>query len=65
MEKLAINIEEFASMVGIGRSKAYELSRRKDFPSIRLGKRVIVPVDRLKVWLDEHAQEGNSECQSS
>lgn len=57
MEKLAISIEEFASMVGIGRSKAYQLSRSEGFPQIRLGKRIVIPVDQLKDWLMQNSQK--------
>ena len=53
MEKLAVSIEEFAAMVGIGKTKAYELSKSKGFPAVRLGKRVVIPVERLKKWLAE------------
>lgn len=54
MEKLAISIDDFAAMLGIGKTKAYELSRRNDFPAIRLGRRVVIPVDKLKEWLEKH-----------
>lgn len=53
MEKMAISIEEFATMVGIGRTKAYELSRTQGFPAVRLGKRVVIPVKSLEKWLAE------------
>lgn len=53
MEKMAISIDEFAAMVGIGRTKAYELSRTQGFPAVRLGKRVVIPVKALEKWLAE------------
>ena len=57
MEKLAISIEEFATMVGIGRAKAYALSQQEGFPAIRLGHRIIIPVCELKEWLTENTHE--------
>ena len=31
----------------------------KGFPAIRLGKRIVVPVDQLKKWLEERANAGD------
>jgi len=54
MEKLAYNVTELAEALGIGRSLAYELVNREDFPAVRIGeRRIIVPVDALKEWLKE------------
>lgn len=49
--RLALSIEETASLLGLGRSAAYEAARRGELPSHRLGRRVIVPVPALLHWL--------------
>lgn len=36
------NVEEAARLLGIGRNQAYEAARRGDFPTIRIGKRLLV-----------------------
>ena len=60
MEKLAYSVPELATVLGIGRNVAYELVQRADFPAIRLGeKRIVIPVDGLKSWLDKQASESN------
>lgn len=59
MEKLAISIEEFANATGIGRSKAFELARQPGFPVVRLGRRIVIPVDALKAWLEEQAKNND------
>lgn len=43
MERLTLTVEESAKALGIGRSAAYEAIRRGDIPSIRIGKRLVVP----------------------
>lgn len=48
----AYDVQELAEKLGVGMSKARELTRRPDFPAIRLGRRVIIPVDRLRDWLN-------------
>jgi len=46
-----ITVEDFARLVGIGRSAAYEAARRGEFPVRRVGRRLFVPVPALKRWL--------------
>jgi excisionase family DNA binding protein len=44
------HLEEVAKLLGVGRNQAYEAARRGEIPSIRIGKRVLVPkaaLDRL------------------
>lgn len=59
MDRLTVTVPEMAEMLGIGRIKAYELANIKGFPAIRLGKRIVVPVDQLKKWLEERAGAGD------
>ncbi len=57
MEKLAVNVREMAQMLGIGINKAYELASRRDFPSIHLGKKIIIPIEALKKWTAQAGEE--------
>jgi excisionase family DNA binding protein len=38
--------------LGIGRSLAYQIFNRQDFPSIRIGRRLLVRLDALDQWMD-------------
>lgn len=42
-----ITVDEFAALVRIGRGSAYEAVRRGEFPSIRVGKRILIPTAKL------------------
>jgi excisionase family DNA binding protein len=42
-----LTIEQTAALLGLGRTAAYEAARRGEFPTRRLGRRVIVPVPAL------------------
>lgn len=46
-----ISIEQAAQVLGLGRTAAYEAARRGEFPTRRLGRRVVVPVPALLEWL--------------
>ena len=49
--RLTLSIDEVTSVLGLGRTAAYEAARRGDIPSRRLGRRVIVPVTAFLDWL--------------
>lgn len=57
MEKATMSVQEMALQMGISLSKAYALTRETDFPSVRVGKRVLVPVSEFKAWLSARATE--------
>lgn len=52
-EKLAYKATELAEMLGISRSSAYDLMHRH-FPTIRIGKRLLVNAEQLRIWLTEN-----------
>ena len=43
--------EEVAKVLGISRSNAYVLMTKRGFPSVRIGKRRVVPKDKLIEWI--------------
>lgn len=51
---LYLNADTVAKLLGISISSAYELMREKDFPSVRIGKRLIVPKENLQAWVEAH-----------
>jgi excisionase family DNA binding protein len=42
-ERLTLTVEEAAQLLGISRAFAYEAVRRGEIPSIKIGRRVLVP----------------------
>ena len=42
-ERLALSVEEAAELLGISRDLAYDLVARREIPSVRLGRRLVVP----------------------
>lgn len=48
-------VPDMADILGIGLTKAYELSRQKGFPSLRLGSRILIPRDQFIAWVEEKA----------
>jgi excisionase family DNA binding protein len=50
---LALSADEIAQVLGISRSRAYELLHSKGFPTLKLNKRLVVMKDKLLVWIEE------------
>lgn len=48
---LTLTVEQAATLLGIGRSTAYEVVHTGDIPSLRLGRRIVVPMARLNELL--------------
>ncbi|MGH9281615.1 MAG: helix-turn-helix domain-containing protein [Acidimicrobiales bacterium] len=58
-DRLTLTVEEAARLLGISRALGYELVARGEVPSIRLGRRIVVPRRALDALLDA-AQDGSS-----
>jgi excisionase family DNA binding protein len=47
-----MTVEEAGEALGISRSHAYELIRQGELPSLRLGRRVVVPIAPLEALVE-------------
>ena len=50
-EPFAVPVPEAARLIGLGRSKFYELLKAKEIPLIKLGRRSVVPVAALRAFV--------------
>lgn len=51
MEKTTMSVQELSAQMGISLAKAYELVKTPGFPTLRIGTRILIPVDAYKAWL--------------
>lgn len=49
---LALCADDIAAVLGISRTNAYQLLHRDDFPTLHIGKRMLVPRDKFIVWIN-------------
>ena len=49
---LFLNTQTVAKVLGISPSSGYELLREKDFPSLRIGNRIVVPKEDFIRWVE-------------
>ena len=53
--RLTLTVEETARRLGIGRNQAYEACRKGEIPSVRIGKRLLVPRAALERMMSADA----------
>ena len=58
---LMLSVPEVAIVLGISRAAAYELARSKDFPSLRIGTRIVVPKDKFINWINRRVEGKDAE----
>jgi excisionase family DNA binding protein len=51
MKRLTLTVTEAAQMLGISRGTAYEAARTGELPTVRMGRRRLVPVSALEELL--------------
>ena len=56
-DRLTLTVEEAARLLGISRALGYELVARGQLPSVRLGRRIVVPRRALDALLDAASPE--------
>lgn len=52
-ERNTVTVEEAGVIVGISRGSAYEAAKAGTLPTLRIGRRMLVPVARLRRMLGE------------
>lgn len=52
LEPLAVGTTGAARLLGVSRPTLYQLIGRTDFPSFRVGGRVLISVAGLQAWID-------------
>jgi excisionase family DNA binding protein len=51
MEKTTMSVQELSAQMGISLPKAYELVKTPGFPTIKVGTRILIPVEAYREWL--------------
>lgn len=59
MEELPVtlNAQDVAAVLGISRANAYCLMHSRGFPTLQIGKRMVVPKDKLIDWIDRQTEK--------
>ncbi|MGI8927234.1 MAG: helix-turn-helix domain-containing protein [Tepidiformaceae bacterium] len=55
-EVLALSVPDAAAKLGVGRNTLYAAVNRGDVPSIRIGRRLLIPTSALARFLEANVQ---------
>ena len=55
---LFLNSKTVAKVLGVSPSSGYELMHDPDFPTLRVGSRMVVPKEQFIQWVNAHAKGG-------
>lgn len=55
-----LSAEQLAQTLGISRAGAYQLLHSDGFPTLRIGKRMLVPRDKLAEWIEKNTGVSNA-----
>ena len=53
---LFLNAELIGKVLGVSSTTEYELLHQKDFPSVRVGSRLIVPKEKFREWVNSQTE---------
>ena len=53
---LFLNVKQLADLLGVSDSSVYELIQENGFPSLRIGKRIVIPKEELRGWISTHTK---------
>ena len=59
MEKSTMSVQDLARQMGISLPKAYALVKEPDFPTPRIGTRILIPVAGFQAWLRAKSKSGD------
>ena len=53
---LLLNTTQLADLLGVSHSSVYELIHEPGFPSLRIGKRIVIPKEELRQWISDNTK---------
>ncbi len=59
--KATVTVEEAARILGLGRASAYTAANNGELPTVQIGRRLLVPVARLRRMLGEQTDTINEQ----
>lgn len=57
---LFLNVAMVAQILGVSPASSYKLMHEKDFPTLRIGNRMVVPKEKFIEWGEQHTKGGDN-----
>ena len=52
----SLNAQQVAEILGIAKNSAYTLMHSEGFPTLHIGRRLVVPKEKLLQWMDDQLE---------
>jgi excisionase family DNA binding protein len=59
LEPITLNPRDAAKFLGIGERLLWSMTNRREIPHVRIGRKVLYPIDRLREWLRDRTKGGD------
>lgn len=56
---LMITVKQAAELANVGRSTAYHLTQSGEWPTVRIGRAVRIPVRKLEEWIERQTVQAS------
>ena len=56
MQKI-LTVKDIKDVLGCGMNRAYDIVNQRDFPKIKIGKRIYIPEDEFENWLKTYLRK--------
>lgn len=53
-----MSVQDLSAQMGISLPKAYELVKQPGFPVLKIGSRILIPVEGFRDWLKLNSESG-------
>lgn len=55
---LMLSVQELSAVLGVSRTSAYELTKEKGFPSVKVRGRIVIPKEQFIKWIATQSEKG-------
>lgn len=55
MDPITVTVPEAARLLGVSKPTVYSMIRGEGLPHIKLNRRTVIPVDKLRKWVNDRA----------
>lgn len=53
-QKYTLTVNEASEAMGVGLNAMYQLVRRSDFPTLRINRKILIPVKEFELWISKN-----------
>ncbi len=59
--KEMLTVRELQELLSLSKQAAYNLAKSPGFPVCRAGKKILIPADKLQLWIDKGGSQNETE----